>query len=369
MSIQYLEDLSDGLTVDELWLEFVRVCDVIGAKNYIKFGSSKGEWSEKSIKDDIAKYMKSKPEEMDDIAVFDHNGKEEEYPKVLYYCFKEIGRKGKGADDKLIRKVFHIKKVKKGLFAKLKKTVSKAAKGVTKAATSTIKKAIKSASSAVNAIAKSPILSAISAASPVGPIIAAAKLGKAAKMVAMSKSPLMKKYKKQLQAKIKAEAAKLGIKGDAQSITIALNNRKAAGKPIPEAVEAAVAENAAITMAEQSGDTVEVSNEIDVLESRIRNSAVSIGIAQSTDPIDVIVNKAKAQLNVQLDDVLEDALEDYYEIGEETGGDESGKLKEDVTQYVLLKQAQGDSGGGNTMLYVGLGAAVLGAAYFMTKGK
>jgi hypothetical protein len=227
---------------------------------------------------------------------------------------------------------------------------------------------VKSASGVVNAIANSPVLSAISSMSPAGPIIAAAKAGKAAKMVARAHTPKLKAYKKALQAKIKAEAAKMGIKGDIESVTIAINRRKAQGQPTPMAVETAVAENAAITMAEQSANTTEVNNEIDALESRIRTGAAKMGIAQANEPIETIIDKAKAQLNVELNDILEDADENYDSIGEE-GGDESGKLKEDVTEYVLLKQAQGESGGGNTMLYVGIGAAVLGAAYFMTKGK
>lgn len=349
---EFLNGLGDAgsLTVDELWLEFIRVCDVIGAKKYIKFGATKGEWSEKAIKEDIAKYMKSKAAEMDDIAVFDHNGKEEEYPKILYYCFKEIGRKGKGADDKLIRKVFKIKKVKKGLFAKIKKTVSKAAKTVTK-----------SASKVANAVVKNPILSVASMATPIGPVVAAAKAGSATKMIASAVTPKAKAYKKKLEMNIKAKAKKLGVGGDIKQITISLIKKKETGQPIPADLEKDVTENQALDQAVQAANSPEVLTEQMELEKRIRERAARLGIAGPDEPLKTIISRAVEKMNIQLEDYLADEA-----------GDDAGKLKEDVTEYLLVEKAKQEaagSGSGNTLLLVGAGVAALVGGYFLFMRK
>jgi len=359
MSIQYADELSDVTPeqlrafVDDYYRVFKEWVTERGGAKYLN--KTKGEWAESKIKKQIERNIKKYPN------TFDQEYKDFGYPVAIRYALHEIGEDGKDEASKFVRKNAGVKKQKKGSWLKrAAKSVSKAAKGVAK-------QAVKSATGAVNAIAKSPILDAVAAASPAGPIIAAAKVGKAARMVARAHTPKVKAYKKKLQAKIKAQAAKIGAKTtNIEAITAEVNKAKAQGKPVPMELEVAVAENAAISMAEQSANTTEVSSEIDALESRIRERAAKIGIAQANEPINVIVDKAKAQLNVELNDALYGA--DYDVIGEE-GGDESGKLKEDVTEYVLLKQAQGESGGGNTMLYVGIGAAVLGAAYFMTKGK
>lgn len=200
------------VVMETLWGETLEMFRKAGALPYVRFGemSTKKEWNEGSIKHDLQKYWKEKPNDRHNTYV-DPQG--DEWPMISYYAVKEIARKGSGKDDKLLRRYYDVKKVKaKGLFKKIVKKVGK----VVSAPVNVVGKIVEAPLKLVSAVIKQPaVQAAVAATVPGGPAIVAAYRAATAPDVPMA---TQQQQIQQIAQMPEVQTAVGGLEGEVRSI-------------------------------------------------------------------------------------------------------------------------------------------------------